>query len=228
MNCILSNKIILIDIFPRCPLFTVDSPLYTASHMAWIIVGLGNPGKEYEGTRHNAGRSAVEQFAKDNDFSEWKEDTKTLATVSKGALGASSATLVLPDTYMNKSGSAVIRYVKSVKAAEKLIVVYDDLDLGLGSMKVSFDRGSGGHKGVESIMRGVKTKKFVRVRIGVSPTSAAGKVKKPLGEDEVAAFILAAFKPSEQSEIKAMYKKASKAIAAVIEGGYVAAMNEFN
>lgn len=196
--------------------------------MTWIVVGLGNPGEEYEGTRHNTGRMAVEQFAKDNGFSAWKEDGKTVATVSKGAVGKSLAALVLPDTFMNKSGSAVVKYVKSVKAAERLIVVYDDLDLGIGAIKVSFDRGSGGHKGVESVIRSVKTRAFVRVRIGISPTTAAGKVKKPLGEEEVAEFILARFKQSELADMKAIYKKASKAIATIISDGYVAAMNEFN
>ena len=108
---------------------------------------------------------------------------------------------------MNKSGSAVIKYVKSVKAAERMVVVYDDLDLASGTLKVSFDRSSGGHKGLESVMRAVKTKKFARVRIGISPTSAAGKIKKPLGEEEVATFILSRFKQSELPTINATFQK---------------------
>ena len=201
---------------------------YNVPHMIWIIVGLGNPGEEYTGTRHNTGRMAVEQFAKDNDFSVWKPDAKTKATVAKGSIGKNLVALVLPDTFMNKSGSAVVKYVKSVKAAEKMVVVYDDLDLAVGTMKVSFDRGSGGHKGMESVMRAVKTKKFARVRIGISPTSSAGKIKKPLGDEEVAKFILARYKQSELSTIDATFKKASQAIGSIITEGYVVAMNKFN
>ena len=196
--------------------------------MTWIIVGLGNPGEEYDGTRHNTGRMAVEQFAKDNGFETWKENNASKATVAKGTVGTAPVTLVLPDTFMNKSGSAVLKYVKSLKGAEKLVVVYDDLDLAIGKMKMSFDRGSGGHKGIESIIRGLKTKKFTRVRIGISPATAAGKLKKPQGEDEVGKFILGTFKPSEQVQLKDVFKKASQAIATTIEEGYGIAMNRFN
>ena len=196
--------------------------------MTWIIVGLGNPGEEYDGTRHNTGRMTVEQFAKDNDFSAWKADAKSKATIAKGTVGTNTVTLVLPDTFMNKSGTAVVNYVKSVKAAEHMVVVYDDLDLAIGTMKVSFDRGSGGHKGLESITRAVKTKKFARVRIGISPTTASGKIKKPLGEAEVAEFILARFKQSELPTVDAIFKKASRAISSIIADGYAVAMNTFN
>jgi PTH1 family peptidyl-tRNA hydrolase len=196
--------------------------------MAWIIVGLGNPGQEYEGTRHNTGRMAVEYFAKSNDFADWKENKTIKATVSKGTVGTDAVTLVLPDTFMNKSGSAVLSSVKSVKAAEKMIVVYDDLDLAIGKMKVSFDRGSGGHKGVESIARAVKTKKFTRIRIGISPSTAAGTLKKPQGEEEVGEFILGSFKPKEQDELKVIFKKAAEAIATIVAEGPGIAMNRFN
>jgi PTH1 family peptidyl-tRNA hydrolase len=199
--------------------------------MTWVIVGLGNPGPEYENTRHNAGRMAVMHFAEKDDVDEWKEDANAKATVTK--VGATVC--VLPDTYMNKSGSAVLKYVKparreggSAKAAEKMIVVYDDLDLPLGVMKMSYDRGSGGHKGLESVMRAVKTKKFTRIRIGVSPATAKGVAKKPHGEEAVLKFILQKFRPSESDELKKIFKHASNAISATIEHGPMIAMNEFN
>ncbi len=192
--------------------------------MKYVIVGLGNPGGEYTTTRHNAGRMAVEYFAKKNGVTEWREDAKAVAHVSK----IENATLVLPDTFMNKSGSAVMKYVSSAKAAEKLVVVYDDMDLPLGSIKLSFDRGSGGHKGIESITRAVKTKAFVRIRIGVSPTTPGGKLKKPSGEDEVVAFILAKFKPAELDELKKVYKTVADALMSIIVDGRSAAMNTFN
>lgn len=196
--------------------------------MTWVIVGLGNPGEEYDGTRHNTGRMALEQFAKDNGFSPWKENAAAKATIAKGTVGKNAVTLVLPDTFMNKSGAAVLKFVKSMKAAEKMIVVYDDLDLAIGKMKVSFDRGSGGHKGIESIMRAVKTKKFTRIRIGISPATASGKLKKPQGDEEVGKFILGTFKSSEQTELKQVLKKSSEAITTTIEEGYGIAMNRFN
>ena len=196
--------------------------------MAWVIVGLGNPGNEYENTRHNAGRMAVTHFANKNELREWKEDRKNELTVAKGAVGTDTFVLLLPDTYMNKSGSAVLKFIKNPKAAEKMVVVYDDLDLPLGKIKISFDRGSGGHKGLDSVMRAVKTRKFARIRIGVSPETASGKLKKPQGEKEVNDFILAKFKPAEMEELKKLFKRTSEAVAAIVDRGAVVAMNEFN
>ena len=196
--------------------------------MAWVIVGLGNPGEEYEGTRHNSGRVALDYFAKTFEFTEWKEDKSAKAHVASGMIGKTAIVLVAPDTFMNKSGAAVTKFVKSQKAAERMVVIYDDLDLPLGSLKLSFNRGSGGHTGVESIMSTVKTKKFTRVRIGVSPETAGGKLKKPQGEKEVVDFILAKFKPSELDELKKVFKKVAQALEATVLEGPERAMNQFN
>lgn len=196
--------------------------------MTWIIVGLGNPGEEYVNTRHNAGRMALEYFAKAGNFSDWKDDAKAKARISRGAIGKMLAVLVAPETFMNKSGAAVLKFVKSVKAAERMIVVYDDLDLPLGKIKLSFDRGSGGHKGVESIMRAVKTKKFVRIRVGVSPETSGGKIRKPKGEKAVLDFILQRFKPSEAEELKGVFKKIAEAIQTTVTEGREIAMTRSN
>jgi PTH1 family peptidyl-tRNA hydrolase len=196
--------------------------------MAWIIVGLGNPGEEFISTRHNTGRMALEFFAKERKFSEWKEDVKAKAQVSRGMIGKTLVALVNPDTFMNKSGSAVVKFVKNAKAAERMIVVYDDLDLPLGKIKLSFDRGSGGHKGIESIMRAVKTKKFVRVRVGVSPTTAGGAIRKPEGEKVVVNFILTRFKYDELDELKKIFKKVAEAIETTVSEGREIAMNRVN
>ncbi len=196
--------------------------------MTWVIVGLGNPDDEYDATRHNAGRMAVAAFAKKHALSEWKTDAKAKATIARGMCERSLVLAVLPDTYMNKSGSAVAKYVKSVKAAERLVVLQDDLDLPLGVIKLSFDRGSGGHKGIESIMRAIKTKKFTRIRIGVSPSTASGKLKKPQGEDEVVKFVLAKFKPHEKEELTRVFKRTTAALETMVNLGTIAAMNEFN
>jgi PTH1 family peptidyl-tRNA hydrolase len=136
--------------------------------------------------------------------------------------------LQLPNTFMNKSGAAVSKLVKGVKAAEKLIVVYDDLDLPIGTIKLSFDRGSGGHKGVESIMTTLKTKKFTRIRIGISPHTAAGKIQKPDSDSVADNFILKTFKPSEMDELKKVFKRVAEAIEAIVADGPAIAMNHFN
>ncbi|HEV3245291.1 MAG TPA: aminoacyl-tRNA hydrolase [Candidatus Paceibacterota bacterium] len=196
--------------------------------MTWIIAGLGNPGEEFTNTRHNTGRMALEFFAKQHKFGEWKEDKKAKAHIDRGVIGKTLAVLVNPDTFMNKSGGAVGKFIKSQKAAERLVVVYDDLDLPFGKIKLSFDRGSGGHKGIESIIRTVKTKKFVRIRIGVSPSTASGAVRKPEGEKVVVNFILARFKPNETEELKKIFKRVSDAIETIVLEGREAAMNRFN
>lgn len=195
--------------------------------MGWVIIGLGNPGEEYTSTRHNAGRMAVEYFAKEADLNGFNEDKKRKATIGSGLLGKTAVALVLPDTYMNKSGAAAAAFIKSQKAAEHMIVVYDDLDLPVGRMKISFDRSSGGHKGLESIIRAVKTQKFPRVRIGVSPATAAGKLRKPDSGD-VNDFILEKFKASELAELKKVYKRAAEALTMIVLEGRERAMNTFN
>lgn len=196
--------------------------------MAWVLVGLGNPGEEYKDTRHNAGRMALEHYAKKVGASVWKEDKKSQSLTTGAHVGRDLLALILPNTFMNKSGASVAKFVKSVKAAERLIVVYDDLDLPLGKLKLSFDRGSGGHKGIESIARAVKTKRFTRIRVGVSPATATGKLKKPQGEKEVVDFILARFKAHELDELKKVFKKVGEAVEMIVAEGPQIAMNKFN
>lgn len=193
-----------------------------------IIAGLGNPGKEYEGTRHNTGRIVLEYFRKKNDFPEWRADKKTRALVSDGRVDGEKVTLVLPEGFMNNSGKSLVSLVKSKKAAEKLTVVYDDLDLGLGAMKISFDRGSGGHRGVESVIKSLKTRAFVRIRVGNSPVTPSGKLRKPHGEKAVIDFIMKKFSSKEQEALKKVFKKAGDALTTIIIAGHDRAMGEFN
>lgn len=192
-----------------------------------IIVGLGNPGREYENTRHNAGRMAVSAFAK-KISAEFEADKKSNALIATGKSGKTKVTLVLPDTYMNKSGLAVGKFVGSAKKAKELIVVHDDLDLPVGRMKISFNKSSGGHKGVESIIRAIKTQSFWRLRIGISSSTASGKLKKPSGDALVNDFIVAPFKSAEEAEIKKVIKKAVAALELATAEGCEKAMMEVN
>jgi PTH1 family peptidyl-tRNA hydrolase len=161
----------------------------------YTIVGLGNPGAEYAETRHNTGRLAIEALEK-----------KKLNGIK----------LVHLDTFMNKSGSGVAKVIKSKKAAEKLVVIYDDLDLPLGVVKMSFDRGSGGHKGIESIVRAIKTKAFIRIRIGI------GK------KNDVEKHILGKFTPREKEELNKVFKKVISAVEVLVEQDLQAAMTTCN
>jgi peptidyl-tRNA hydrolase, PTH1 family len=191
--------------------------------MNYIIVGLGNPGQEYEGTRHNTGRIAVDTFAKKVDINEWTEDKKIKSETSKGKVGKNTVLLIKPNTFMNKSGDAVKSLIKSKKVAETLVVVHDDLDIPFGKMKISFNKSSGGHRGVESIIKAIKTEAFIRLRIGISSSTASGKIKKPQGEEEVEKAILGKFKPNEQDMLKKIMKRASEGLETlVLEGKDIA------
>lgn len=196
--------------------------------MQYLIVGLGNPGEEYADTRHNTGRMVVEAFRKKNDFPEWMLDKSLKALVSKGSRGKDKVVLLLPDNFMNVSGKSVAPLVKNAKDAERTIVVYDDLDLPLGGMKISFNRSSGGHKGVESIIKALKTKAFARLRVGICPTTPTGKPRKPKGEAALLDFIVGSFKKAELDEIKKVAKKGAEALGFFIEDGRDIATGKVN
>ena len=166
----------------------------------YIVVGLGNPGEEYAKNRHNTGRMAAD-FVADK---------------------VEGIKFVVPDTYMNKSGSFVAKYIKSKKAVQKLIVIYDDLDLPLGALKISYNRSSGGHRGLESVIKALKTEEFIRIRIGISPK------KKPQGEKAVEKHILSEFKKPELEILKKVFKKVKETVETIVGDGKEVAMNRFN
>ena len=191
--------------------------------MALVIVGLGNPGKEYEKTRHNAGRGAVELVAKSNGFDEFVFNKTANALVGKGAIDGETATLVLPETMMNLSGKAVSAFIKTPKAAKNLLVIHDDLDLPVGTIKMVFGRGSGGHKGVESVMRAVKTQDFARIRIGISAVGKKNQAKKVHGEEKVIKQVIGKWKPTEEAVVKKVLKKAAEAARLFATSGIASA-----
>lgn len=200
--------------------------------MAYIIVGLGNPTAEYELTRHNTGRLILDHFfkqvAKENDLIEWKFDKKTNALKSSGKIEGENVIFLKPETMMNNSGKSLKELVANSKQAEKLIVIYDDLDLPLGTYKLSFNRGSGGHRGIESIIKNIKTKAFIRVRVGIAPLTPSGKIKKPQGEDKIIDFILGKFKTTELDVLKKISKKINEALICILTEGRELAMNRHN
>lgn len=194
----------------------------------FYIVGLGNPGEEYARHRHNVGQLALTHVWSKGEFSEWKADKVLCADVAKGVLAEEKTWLLFPTSFMNKSGLSLKPLVTSPKKAEKTIVLYDDIDLPLGSFKIAFNRGSGGHKGIESIEKQIKTKAFVRVRIGICPTTPAGTLKKPSGEAAVKDFLLGDFKKKELEALDRVFPEVVRAVEAIISEGRVRAMNQYN
>jgi len=194
----------------------------------YIIVGLGNPGEEYENTRHNVGRIIVDTFAKKNDFGNLIFDKRMKGLTTNGKVGKSKVLILEPETFMNKSGDSVICVVKSKKDAPGLVLIHDDLDLPFGKFKISFNKSSGGHRGVESVIKAVKTTEFTRIRVGISKATASGKLKKPTTEKDVIALILGKFSKSEFEVMKKVSKDASEALKMIIEEGREKAMGEFN
>ncbi len=196
--------------------------------MAIVIVGIGNPGKEYEKTRHNAGRMAVQLLAKQEGFDEFEMKKTANALVSEGSIDGEKVVLVLPETYVNLSGKSVMAFVKSVKAAKNLIVVRDDLDLPLGVTKMTFARGAGGHKGVESIMRALKTEQFAQLKIGISGAGKRNQAKKVSGDEKVMKHVIGKFKPTEEAPLKKSLKKAAGALRTFVTDGIEKATMEAN
>ncbi len=193
-----------------------------------VVVGLGNPDDEYTGTRHNTGRTFVEHLHERYAFSEWKIEKKPPLRWANGSIEGKKSLLVLPDTFMNHSGRAVAHFVKSKKEAGNTVVVYDDLDLPLGTIKISHGRSSGGHNGVESVIKALKTRDFVRVRVGVARPGAKGRAVKPKGDDRVIKYLLGKFTPSEKTALKKIATRVGDAVAAIITEGYQKAMTDFN
>jgi len=160
-----------------------------------LIIGLGNPGKEYENTRHNTGFLFVDALAEKLNAPEFVYDKKLKAEISK-----SKILIARPQIFINKSGDAVLALSKFFKIKpENILVIHDDIDILWGNYKFSFGRSSAGHKGVESIIKALKTKNFWRLRIGIQPA-----IEKRVSADKI---ILKKFTPAELKILNQTIKK---------------------
>src|SRR3989344_2100589 len=196
-----------------------------------LIIGLGNPGEEYKNTRHNIGREVAEKCAKKNDLPDFEYDKKSNALVAQGKIGPASAKgyseakkekviFALPETFMNKSGLAVSALAKYYKIKpEQLFIVHDDVDLPIGKIKISFNKSSAGHKGVENVMKNLKTQKFWRVRVGIG-----GKKKTKQAME----LVLKKFSGKENDEIKKVVKKSCDALICAVSESPQKAMTVYN
>ena len=184
----------------------------------WLVVGLGNPGDEYEATRHNAGVMLVERVAR-----AWGVEPRGRLFKSRTALarrGGEEVLLVLPKTFMNRSGTAVKAALEGKEAGpDRLIVAYDDLDIPLGEIRVRKSGRPGTHKGMISVAGEIRTDDFARIRIGIGPL--------PPGRD-AADFVLEPFRRDERADLERGLEQAAEALEMVLDGGIERAMTRFN
>src|SRR3989338_11363401 len=205
--------------------------------MQFFIVGLGNPGSEYENTRHNTGAMLLDVFRKAEGLPEWEFDKKRNVLVSEGKVGKEKVTLIFPQTFMNKSGESLkgitdLKLKGVGKGKERrfelanLVVLHDDLDIPFGSFKISWSKSSGGRRGVESIMKTVKTEAFVRVRIGIA--ASASVVKKSQDDKTVEKIILGKFTPDQMAVLKKMFKHIAEGLTVLITESRDKAMSQYH
>jgi PTH1 family peptidyl-tRNA hydrolase len=182
-----------------------------------VIIGLGNPGHRYARTRHNAGFAVVERIA--GNRGEWK-DFRRLASICPVQVDGTAVMLVRPLTYMNLSGEAVEALLSYWNLdPEDMLVIHDDLDLPVGSIRLRPGGGSGGHKGVQSIIDCLQCQSFARLRIGIG--------RPPAGED-VVEYVLKPFSLEERSALEDVWELAADAACCWVKMGIETAMNRYN
>jgi peptidyl-tRNA hydrolase, PTH1 family len=185
----------------------------------WLVVGLGNPGEEYADTYHNVGFHVVDRIAERNSV-RVKERCGPALVSGKVLLGGQPTVLVKPQTYMNNSGSALPAVFERCEAgANDMIVVYDDLALPLGKMRVRQKGSAGGHNGIKSIISALDSDEFLRIRIGIKPDREVGDVRD---------FVLSRVAKSDRAVLEQTEETAIQAVETLIASGLDKAMADFN
>ena len=193
--------------------------MFGKQNETWLIVGLGNPGKEYEKTRHNAGFRAIDILAESLNCKIDKSKFQGLygQTTYKGK----KVLLLKPLTYMNQSGKSVLQISAYFHVPpERIIVLFDDISLEPGRLRIRADGSAGGHNGIKSIIGEVGSQNFPRVKIGVGA--------KPHAEQDLADWVLSNFSASEEKPLSAALSKAAEAALSIMEQGVPEAANRFN
>lgn len=187
-----------------------------------VVLGLGNPGTRYEGTRHNVGFRVVETLARRHGSDFRRKDAITeLALVAQSRIHGEEVLLAKPRTFMNRSGGAAIALLRACAAnVEDLVVVYDDADLALGRLRLRSEGSAGGHNGMKSLLASLGSPEFARVKLGV----------RGVGRDEVdlADYVLEDFDLDERGIVTALTGAAADAVEAIVQDGLLVAMNRFN
>lgn len=183
-----------------------------------LIVGLGNPGKQYAKTRHNIGFMIIDYLAEQLGINVDKIKFKSI--IGEGHVGSEKVVLAKPQTYMNLSGEAVLDMAQWYKISpEDILVIYDDMDLPAGKLRLRIRGSAGGHNGMKSIIYLLQTDKFPRLRVGIG---------RPDANMESANFVLGKFTDKEAELVSQAVKKSGEAVLKVFESGAVQAMNEVN
>lgn len=185
----------------------------------FIIVGLGNPDKQYEGTRHNVGFDVIDAIAEKYNIS--VDTKKHRAYVGKGIIEGYKVILAKPQTYMNLSGESVWSLVDFYKIApeDELLIIYDDVSLEVGQLRIRKKGSAGGHNGIKSIISHLGSSEFPRIKVGVG--------EKPK-EYDLADYVLGRFSKGEREIMEEGYQNAVKAATLIVQGEINQAMNEFN
>jgi PTH1 family peptidyl-tRNA hydrolase len=184
----------------------------------YLIVGLGNPGPEYAKTRHNLGFKVIEELARRLGITALK--SKHHSFIAESKIGDHKIIIAEPQTFMNNSGAAVRGLLAWFKLLpENLILIYDDVDLEVGQLRIREKGGAAGHHGVESVIESVGTSEFPRVRIGIGRESLA---------EDVTEYVLQKIPPSQRDKIEEKVVSAADAVLSIISDGLPAAMNKFN
>ncbi|MDD5146579.1 MAG: aminoacyl-tRNA hydrolase [Candidatus Pacebacteria bacterium] len=189
----------------------------------FIVIGLGNPGPQYENTPHNVGFLAVDAFGKENNFPDFRLIKKYNTATSQSEMAGQKVILAKPQTFMNESGDAVKKLMAKSRLEDtntNLIVVHDDVVFPLGQIKIVKKRGANHHKGIESIMSALGHRDFIRIRIGTNK-----ELKKSL---DLKDFVLSKFALQDKIELTASLQKTTKAIETIITDGIDKAMTKFN
>lgn len=182
-----------------------------------IVVGLGNPGMEYAATRHNVGFMTIDGFAEKHSVSGWKNNFQALVGETK--IDGEKVLLIKPQTFMNLSGQAVLAVMQFYKVEkENLLIIYDDMDLPVGTVKLRQKGSCGGHNGMRDIIRLLGTEQISRLKIGI------GKSEYAQGKD----FVLGKFSAAEDEQIDNGIAKAMDAITCWVKHGITEAMNQYN
>lgn len=191
-----------------------------------LIVGLGNPGRVYAYNRHNIGFMCLNHFARAQDIRLDKK--QSLARIGTGEASGIEVILARPQTYMNLSGQSVSRLVQKFNIdINDLLVIHDDLDLPLDKIRIRYGGGSGGHKGIESIITELDSQDFSRLRVGIGrPTSDEGSTETFY--TDIATYVLSDFTPDEKQAVNVTVPRVSEAILCLLTEGLTAAMNKYN
>jgi len=194
----------------------------------YYVVALGNPGDDYKKTRHNVGFAALDFIVTELDLPQFVSKSKYGGRYSEMTLEGVEVAFLYPDTFMNHSGTAVKKLVP-LNQLSQLIVLYDDVALPLGAVRISFDRGDGGHNGLKSIINTLNSKEFLRVRIGVAATSFwTGKIKV-VASESLAKFVLGKFTGKEERVLQEqVFPLVLRVIRTIVSSGKEKAMNTYN